>query len=186
MRVLPWNLWFCFLRPKYISRTFSWEKSENVKRGEEIVKEELFDWKSAEGWVVKDPPATQKAWVWSLDQEDPLEEGIATHSIILAWKIPWTEKTGGLQTMGSQRVRHDFETEQLLKAESADYSAWHWLVQLVCSTVTCSLNMRSTFLRLWSSRKLKLALNYTKPYCISDSSIDYDGYSISLRDSCPQ
>jgi len=43
----------------------------------------------------------------SLDQEDPLEKGMATHSSILAWRIPWTEKPGGLQTMGSQRVRHD-------------------------------------------------------------------------------
>ena len=43
----------------------------------------------------------------SLGQEDPLEEGMATHSSILAWKIPWTEEPGGLQSMGSQRVRHD-------------------------------------------------------------------------------
>ena len=43
----------------------------------------------------------------SLGQEDPLEKGMATHSSILAWKISRTEKTGGLQSMGSQRVRHD-------------------------------------------------------------------------------
>ena len=43
----------------------------------------------------------------SLGQEDPLEEEMATHSSILAWKIPWTEESGGLQFMGSQRVRHD-------------------------------------------------------------------------------
>ena len=41
------------------------------------------------------------------DWEDPLEEGVATHSSILAWRIPWTEEPGGLQSMGSQRVRHD-------------------------------------------------------------------------------
>ena len=44
--------------------------------------------------------------VLSLGQEDPLEEGMATHSSILAWRIPWTEKPGGLQSMGLQRVRH--------------------------------------------------------------------------------
>ena len=44
--------------------------------------------------------------VLSLDWEDPLEEGIATHSSILAWRIPWTEESGGLQSMGLQRVRH--------------------------------------------------------------------------------
>ena len=45
-------------------------------------------------------------WVRSLGQEDPLEEEMATHSSILAWRIPWTEKRGGPQSMGSQRVRH--------------------------------------------------------------------------------
>ena len=46
--------------------------------------------------------------VWSLGQADPLEEGMATHCSILAWKIPWTEEPGGLQSLGSQRVRHDW------------------------------------------------------------------------------
>ena len=48
---------------------------------------------------------------WILGQEDPLEEGMATHSGILAWRIPWTEEPGGLQSMESQRVRHDRVTE---------------------------------------------------------------------------
>ena len=47
-------------------------------------------------------------WVPSLGQEDPLEEGTATHSSILAWRIPWTEEAGGLQPMESQRVGHDW------------------------------------------------------------------------------
>ena len=49
-----------------------------------------------------------ETWVWSLGWEDPLEEGIATLSSILAWRIPWTEEPGGLQSMGLQRVRHDW------------------------------------------------------------------------------
>ena len=60
--------------------------------------------------VVKNSPSvqeTQGTWVQSLGQEDPLEEGMATHSSILAWRIPWTEEPGGLQSIGSQRVRHD-------------------------------------------------------------------------------
>ena len=48
----------------------------------------------------------QETWVWSLGQEDPLEEEMATHSSVLAWEIPWTEKLGGLQSMGSPRVEH--------------------------------------------------------------------------------
>ena len=50
--------------------------------------------------------------VRSLGEEDPLEEGMATHSSILAWRIPWTEEPGGLQSIGLQRVRHDLVTEQ--------------------------------------------------------------------------
>ena len=50
--------------------------------------------------------------VLSLGGKDPLEEEMATHSSILAWRIPWTEEPGGLQSMGSQRVRHDFVTKQ--------------------------------------------------------------------------
>ena len=59
------------------------------------------------GSAVKNLPAMQEVWVQSLGQEDSLEKEIATHSSILAWKIPWTEELGGLQSMGSQRVRHD-------------------------------------------------------------------------------
>ena len=63
------------------------------------------------GSVVKNPPAKQERWVWSLGQEDPLEKEIETHSSILAWEIPWTEKPGGLQSMGSQRVGNNIATE---------------------------------------------------------------------------
>ena len=57
--------------------------------------------------IVKNLPAMQKTWVRSLSQEDPLEKGMATHSSILAWRIPWTEEPGGLQSIGLQRVGHD-------------------------------------------------------------------------------
>ena len=57
--------------------------------------------------TVKNPPAMRETWVLSLGYRDPLEEGMATHSSILAWRIPWTEKHGRLLSMGSQRVGHD-------------------------------------------------------------------------------
>ena len=63
------------------------------------------------GSAVKDLSANARDvgdTVWSLSGEDPLEKGMATHSSILAWRIPWTEDPGGLQSMGSQRVRHDW------------------------------------------------------------------------------
>ena len=57
--------------------------------------------------MVKYLPAMQETRVQSLDKEDPLKKGVASHSSILAWRIPWTEKPGGLQSMGSQRMRYD-------------------------------------------------------------------------------
>ena len=56
---------------------------------------------------LKHLPAIQETWVLSLGQEDPLEKEMATHSSTLAWKIPWTEERGGLQSMGSQSFGHD-------------------------------------------------------------------------------
>ena len=61
--------------------------------------------------MVKNLPAVKETWVWSLGWEDPLEEGMATHSSTLAWRIPWTEEPGGLQSTGSQRVRHNWVTK---------------------------------------------------------------------------
>ena len=52
-------------------------------------------------------PAMLETWVRSLDWEDPLEKEMATHSSILAWRIPWAEEPGGLKSMGLQRIRHD-------------------------------------------------------------------------------
>ena len=57
--------------------------------------------------TVKNLPAMQETQVQSLGQKDPLEKGMATHSSILAWRLPWIEKSGRLQSMGSQRVRQD-------------------------------------------------------------------------------
>ena len=57
--------------------------------------------------MVKNLSAMQETWIQSLGQEDPLRKGMPTHSSILAWRIPWTEESGGLQSMGSRRVGHD-------------------------------------------------------------------------------
>ena len=61
--------------------------------------------------LIKNLPAIRETWVRSLGWEDLLEKGKATHSSILAWRIPWTEEPGGLQSMGTQRVGHDRVTE---------------------------------------------------------------------------
>ena len=63
-------------------------------------------WASQEAQCVKNPPAMQEMWVHSLGQEGPLEEGMATHCSNPAWRIPWTEEPGGLQSKGLQRAGH--------------------------------------------------------------------------------
>ena len=80
----------------------------------QICKEEMITYMyqaSLVAQMVKNSPATQETWIWSLVWEDPLEEGMATHSSILAWRIPWAEEPGKLQSMGLQRVGHDRATK---------------------------------------------------------------------------
>ena len=79
--------------------------------------------------MVKNLPAMQKTRVQTLGGKEPLEKEMATYSSILPWRIPWTEEPGGLQPMGSQRVRHDWVTEHIahhpmlhcLEINSADF-----------------------------------------------------------------
>ena len=75
-------------------------------------------WGSLVAQMVKNLPAAQETQVQLLDCEDPLEKGMATHSSILAWRILWTEEPGGLQSKGSQRVRHDWVTNIFTTATS--------------------------------------------------------------------
>ena len=66
-------------------------------------------------------------WVWSLGWRDPLEKGIAAHSSILAWRIPWREESGGLQPMGSQRVGHYWATNTTTQSKNTAVRLWQWL-----------------------------------------------------------
>ena len=74
--------------------------------GTQILNSIEVNWASQVALVVKNPLADAGSQE-TLDQEDPLEEGMATHSSILAWRIPWTEEPGGLQSIESQRVGHN-------------------------------------------------------------------------------
>ena len=93
------------------------------------------------GSVVKNSlamPETQEMQVQSLSQEDHPEKEMATHSSILAWRIPWTKEPGGLQSMGSQRVRHDWETEHLhnsILTPSSIPSEWSYFQIMLHSKV---------------------------------------------------
>ena len=73
--------------------------------------------------MVKNPPAMQETWVQPLGWEDFLEEDVAAHSSILAWRIPWTEETGRLQSRGSQRVGHDWATNAHTAAQDTAASS---------------------------------------------------------------
>ena len=69
-----------------------------------------YSWAALVAQLVKNPPAMWETWVWSLGWKDPLEKGKASHSRVLAWRIPRIEESGGLSTMGSQRIRHKWAT----------------------------------------------------------------------------
>ena len=102
-------------------------RSKNKK----YLKSILFNGASQVAQMVKNLPATQETWVRS-GQEDPLEEGMATHSSILAWRIPRTEEPGGLQSTRSQRVRHDWMTEQACVLVSTLFWGTFPMVIILC------------------------------------------------------
>ena len=85
----------------------SWIPGLGGSAGEGIGYPLQYSWASLAAQLVKNLPTMQETEVQSLGWEDPLEKGMATHSSILAWRIPWTEEPGELQSMGSQSVRHD-------------------------------------------------------------------------------
>ena len=74
-------------------------------------------------WV-KNVPAMEETQVWSLGLEDPLEKGMVTHSSILAWRIPWTEEPGRIQSMGLQRVGHDWATNTFTFPKTLGFQGW--------------------------------------------------------------
>ena len=89
--------------------------------------------------MVKNPPAMQETWVQSLDWKDTLEKEMATHSSILAWRISWTEEPGGLQSIGLQRVRHDWETKQSYNNSYTDFlRSYTFMITLYRNNESCT------------------------------------------------
>ena len=85
---------------------------------------------------LKHPPAMWETWVRSLGWEDSLEKGMATHSTILAWRIPWTEEPGGLQSVGSQRVGHDWATSLM------SFSCNTYIMEMMASSKSLLLDFK--------------------------------------------
>ena len=107
-------------------------------------KKQIEKYSTGMAQTVKNLPAIQDTWVQSLGQEGPLGKGIATHSSILAWEIPWTEEPGGLQSMGLQRVRCNWLTLSLycLKESFPAKGKW-WHVTHVPARVTVRKEFKS-------------------------------------------
>ena len=92
-----------------------------ISSGEGIGYPLQYSWASLVAQMIKNLPAMWETWVWTLAREDPLEEGTATHSSLLAWRIPWTEEPGGLQSMELQRVGHDWAIKHRTAATCGDH-----------------------------------------------------------------
>ena len=103
-----------------------------------------WSWASPVTQAVKNLPAMHETRVWSLNREDPLEEGMATHSSILAWRAPWTEEPGGLQSMGPHRVE---QTEQ----PTLSLSGWSLLSEgMVLALRTRAVLKTAGLLFIWT------------------------------------
>ena len=117
--------------------------------------------------MVKHLPTMWETWVWSLGQEDPLEKDMETHSSTLAWKIPCMEERGRLQSMGSQRVGHDWTTSLSLSSLTAGVAGTHSSSQ--GSVQVCQKQgQRPALLCLWSLNKTLYLISPTvsfRPVC---------------------
>ena len=113
------------------------------------------------GSVVKNLPAMlepQEILVWSLGGEDPLEKGMATHSSILAWRIPWTEKPGGLQSMGSQRVGLKWRSTHARTAHVKGVKRMWWWWSLPLGSLWMGFHETHPLLREWGKKSFFLYL----------------------------
>ena len=135
----------------------------------------------------------QEMWVWSLNQKDPLEEGMATHSSILAWRIPWAEEPGGLTVhfMGSQRVSNNWATDhthththtfmqfiiwyslRMISTKPMGEPSSIWLSSLQLSHLIClatfpliPLNLVQFLRTVFLPPMVTLATRYKHPFCL--------------------
>ena len=135
-------------------------------------------WASQMALVVKNLPTNSgdvRDSVWALGQEDPLEEGMATHSSILAWRIPWTEEPGGPQSIGLKGVRHDWATDT---HTHRDFFGIHFIWDFLCflDLDVCFISevrkvVSQLFLQI-SCLSFILALFLLKPYNVDVSMLD--------------
>ena len=107
---------------------------------------------------LKPLPAMQETWVRYLGWEDPLEKEMATHSRTLAWRIPWREKPGRLQYMGSQRVRHDWATSHTLRNQYCFHLKWTLSFNIFLSFYPWLDFLKKSFKICWGNRHFKIIM----------------------------
>ena len=113
-----------------------------------------YSWASLVAQTIKNLPAVKKIQVRSLGGEDLLEKGMATHSSILAWRIPWAEEPGGLQSMGLQRVGHDWATNNTYTVDlqrCVSFRCTAKWISCVCISSVQSLSRVRLFATPWIS-----------------------------------
>ena len=116
-------------------------------------------WASLVAQTVKNPPAMQETWVWTLGREDPLEKG-TSHSSILAWRIPWTKEPGRLMSMEWKRVRHDWATNTLTFFPTLGHSFYVWHKQFRVHNLKM---YHFDLMIILSQRQLRGSLHKTNP-----------------------
>ena len=129
----------------------------------------------------------QETWVQSLDWEDPLEKEMATHSSFLAWRIPWTEEPGGLQSLGSQRVRHNW-VMRLDHSVSHLVVFWIWHLpsclehSTSCLTSSSSGVPRPAIVRMtvWWTFTTPLR-SFGDPYCVSARRLEWPPCCVTIN-----
>ena len=126
------------------SQSYSWDLwSVNRPFTHIFIYRNIF-WASLVAQRLKRLPGMRETWVWSLSWEDPLEKEMATHSSTLAWRIPWMEEPGRLQSMGLQRVGHDWATSLSLSI----YNTYIWTVTVATKLKhTCSYDKPRAYLK---------------------------------------
>ena len=109
--------------------------------------------------TVKNLPAVRMTWIRSLGWEDPLEKGMATHSSILAWRIPWTEEPGRLQSMGLQRVRHDWATFIPVNTTSPEGERTQKMNNILRLSASISSFLVISKKHVWLTQSIEIFLN---------------------------
>ena len=113
--------------------------------------------------MAKNLPAVQETWVWYLGQKDPLEKETATYCSILAWRVPWTEDPGGLQSIGSQRVGHNWATNTFI-SDIIEYLSFSvWLISLNIRFCRSILLWKMAIFHFCDWRiRMQLLMNFTQ------------------------